>query len=178
MKDRQPWLRDRRLQAVPAGWRRVAWLTRLIAAEHGLAVDMNVAWAPPDSMGTPTLSLGGHILPMLTLPTMRQQNQQLGIKQACRCAAQAVRRCMACGSDDAPGYVRLLSGETIAVVALLCIACEELADEDGNAFWPAISRYDPQANEDVQDFAKGWDAEVRDEADDADEDETPGIWDL
>lgn len=176
MRDRQPWLRDRRLQAVPVGWRRVAWLTRLIAAEHGLAVDMNVAWSPPDSMGTPTLSLGGHVLPMPTLPTMRQQNQQLGIKQACRCAAKAPRLCMACGSDDSPGHVRLVSGGAVDVVALLCIECESLAGEDGNAFWPAISRYDPLANENAQELTKGWEPEARDEADDPDEGETPEIW--
>ena len=176
MRVRQPWLRDRRLQAVPVGWRHCAWVARLIAAEHGLTVDMTVAWSPPDSMGTPTLSIGGYVMPTPTLPAIRQRNQQLGIKQAGRCAAKAPRICMACGSDESPGHVRLISAGTIDVVALLCIDCEQLADEDGNAFWPAISRYDPLANEDAQDLTKGWTAEPLDDADDSDEGGTPEIW--
>ena len=176
MTVRQPWLRDRRLQAVPVGWRHAAWVARLIAAEHGLAVEMTVAWAPPDSMGTPTLSIGGYVMPTPTLPAIRQRNQQIGLKAACRRAATVSGLCMACGDDDSPGHVPLTSAGAIDVVAMLCIACEELADADGGAFWPAISRYDPLAHEDAQDLTKGWTAEPPDDVDDLDEGGTPEIW--
>ena len=134
MRVPQPWLSDRTLLAVPLGWRRCAWATRMVAAEHGLMVSVSVAWAPPNSWATPALAVGGDVTPSRTLSARRQEIQRHGLRQLSRCAAQATRFCMACASAEPPGYVRLVSGGTVDVVAMLCLSCEQFAEEHGADF--------------------------------------------
>ena len=148
MTNGDPWWRDRRLLAVPVGWRRCAWDARLLAAEHGLIVAVSVAWAPPDTWGTPALVIAGDVVPAATLPMDRRENQRNGLRTVTRYAARASQFCMACGTQDFPSQVRLRSGDFVDVIAVLCQECELVAEQEGGTFWPTISRFDPLARED------------------------------
>ncbi len=151
MTNGEPWWRDRRLIAVPVGWRRCAWNARLLAAEHGLIVTVSVAWAPPDTWGTPALVIAGDVTPTATLPARRRENQRLGLSLVALHLARASRFCMACCGEDFPALVRLQSGGFVDVVAVLCLDCQVVAEHEGGMFWPTISRCDPLAQEEHDD---------------------------
>ena len=177
MSNRQPWLRDRSLIGVPVGWRRVGWVVRHLAGEHGLRVSLSVAWPRPESTGYPLLCIDGDTLTTASLSPLRQENQRKGLWLAHRHAMRATRICMACGGEEFPSSVRLRSGDHHDVVATICLDCEVVSAQEGGAYWPTISRFDPLADEDAQGLQRGWDAETQNGADDPDEDGQPDIWD-
>ncbi len=173
----QPWLHDESLLAVPAGWRRCAWAARMVAQEHGLTVTVSVAWAPPNSWATPALAVGGDVTPSRTLSARRQEIQRHGLRQVSRCAAQAPRFCMACSSAESPDYVRLVSGGTVDVVAMLCLQCEQFSEEHGGDFGKMMRLFDPLAHDDIDDVSTGWGADQPSRDDDTDGEDAPGGWD-
>lgn len=177
MSNRQPWLRDRSLIGVPVGWRRVAWVVRHLAAEHGRSVSLSVAWPRPESTGYPLLFIEGDTLTTATLSPLRQENQRKGLWLAQRYAVRATRVCMACGGEDFPSSVRLRSGDHVEVVVTICLDCEVVSAQEGGAFWPTISRLDPLAVEEVEGLTDGWVDVPREEQEDEDEDFHPDAWD-
>ena len=126
---------------------------------------------------TPSLAVGGDVTPSRTLSARRQEIQRHGLRQVSRCAAQAPRFCMACSSAQSPDYVRLISGGTVDVVAMLCLQCEQFAEEHGGDFGQVMRQFDPLSDEPADEWSASWDF-GEDSDDGLDDDATESGWDV